>query len=515
MMSNLQIDELQTEDYFPLKEAILLGYQRRWFEDESDLKAGEKSRRIGFTWAESASNAVTSSKPKSRGGDNCFYVGSRKEMALEYISAVALFARAFNQAVSEIGESIFKDDDDKDILTYVVRFPHSGFKVTALSSRPSNLRGMQGYVVIDEAAFQDSLRELLKAAMALLMWGSKVRIISSHNGVDNEFNQFIQDVRAGRKTCSIHRVTLDDALADGLYKRICFVTHKKWSIEAEREWRQNLIDSMPTKEAADEELFCIPNKSGGCAISRVVIEAAMSKDYPVLTLEKDNDFNEWAEHLRFAEVKDWCETVLLPELKKLDDKCRYAIGGDFGRVSDLSSFAPMRIESNLHRTVPFLIELRNIPFKQQEQILFYTMDRLPRFIAGAFDATGIGAYLSENARHKYGSQRIQEIKLSNQWYLENMTRFKSRFDDQAITIPASDDVASDLSALQFIDGVIKLPVTKNVSTTGLKRHGDSAIALAMADFASIQIGGEIDYIDVPSSRWGDDDDDDDFLGGFL
>lgn len=507
-MSNLQVDELQelqTEDYFPLKEPLLLGYQREWFEDDSDVKAAEKSRRTGLTWAEAASNAVTASKPKKRGGDNCFYIGSRKEMALEYISAVALFARAFNQAVSQIGESIF-EDDDKDILTYVVRFPNSGFKVTALSSRPSNLRGMQGYVVIDEAAFQDSLHELLKAAMALLMWGSKVRMISTHNGVNNEFNQFIQEVRAGKKTCSIHRITLDDALADGLYKRICFVTSKKWSQKAQDEWRQKLINNSPTKEAADEEYFCIPNKSGGCAISRVVIEAAMSKDYPVLTLEKDNDFNEWAEHLRFAEVKDWCETVLLPELKKLDDKCRYAIGGDFGRVSDLSSFAPMRIESNLHRTVPFLIELRNIPFKQQEQILFYTMDRLPRLIAGAFDATGIGAYLSENARHKYGSQRIQEIKLSNQWYLENMARFKSRFDDQTITIPASADVASDLSALQLIDGVIKLPATKNVSTTGLKRHGDSAIALAMADFASIQIGGEFDYISAKSSRWDDDDD---------
>ncbi len=343
------------------------------------------------------------------------------------------------------------------------------------------------------------------------MWGARVRIISTHNGANNDFNQLIQDARAGRKNYSIHRITLDDALKDGLYKRICYVTRKKWSIEAEREWRQKLINNSPTKEAADEEYFCVPNKSGGCAISRVVIEAAMSKEYPVLTLEKDNDFNEWPEHLRFAEVKDWCETVLLPELKKLDDKCRHAIGGDFGRVSDLSSFAPMRIEANLHRTVPFLIELRNIPFKQQEQILFYTMDRLPRLIAGAFDATGIGAYLSENARHKYGSQRIQEIKLSNQWYLENMARFKSRFDDQTITIPASDDVASDLSALQFIDGVIKLPATKNASTTGLKRHGDSAIALAMADFASIQIGGEIDYIDVPSSRWGDDDDDYDFF----
>lgn len=492
-------------DIHPPKEPILLTYQRRWFDDDSEIKIAEKSRRTGITWAEAACNVLTASLSKEDGGRNVFYVGSRQEMALEYISAVALFAKSFNAAIGEIGESLFKEDGKDEILTYTVRFPNSGFKITALSSRPSNLRGMQGDVVIDEAGFHDSLNELLKAALALTMWGARVRIISTHNGVNNDFNQLIQDARAGRKNYSIHRITLDDALKDGLYKRICYVTRKKWSIEAEQQWRQKLINNSPTKEAADEEYFCVPNKSGGCAISRVVIEAAMSKEYPVLTFEKDNDFNEWAEHLRFAEVKDWCETVLLPELKKLDDKCRYAIGGDFGRVSDLSSFAPMRIESNLHRTVPFLIELRNIPFKQQEQILFYTMDRLPRLISGAFDATGIGAYLSENARHKYGSQRVQEIKLSNQWYLENMARFKSRFDDQTITIPASDDVASDLSALQFIDGVIKLPATKNVSTTGLKRHGDSAIALAMADFASIQIGGEIDYIDVPSSRWGDDD----------
>ncbi len=258
-----------------------------------------------------------------------------------------------------------------------------------------------------------------------------------------------------------------------------------------------------------QEYFCVPNKSGGNAISRVVIEAAMSTDYPVLTLEKNNDFNQWPEHLRFAEVKDWCEQNLLPELKKLDDKCRFAFGEDFGRVSDLTVIAPMRIEKNLHRTVPFLVELRNIPFKQQEQVLFYIVDRLPRLIGGALDAGGNGAYLAETARYKYGS-RVQEIKLSNQWYLENMPKLKAAFDDQTITIPASDDVASDLNALQIIDGIIKLPSTKNKSTTGLKRHGDSAIALAMAYFATLQSGGEIDYIDVPSSRWGDDDDDDFF-----
>lgn len=65
-------------------------------------------------------------------------------------------------------------------LTFVVYFD-SGFKVQALSSNPSNLRGMQGTVIIDEAAFHDRLAEVLKAALALTMWGAKVRLISTHN----------------------------------------------------------------------------------------------------------------------------------------------------------------------------------------------------------------------------------------------------------------------------------------------------------------------------------------------
>ncbi|MDE8660748.1 hypothetical protein PUL39_030350 [Pseudomonas aeruginosa] len=45
----------------------------------------------------------------------------------------------------------------------------------------------------------ESLEELLKAALALTMWGNKVRLISTHNGVDNPFNTYIQDAREGRK----------------------------------------------------------------------------------------------------------------------------------------------------------------------------------------------------------------------------------------------------------------------------------------------------------------------------
>ena len=80
----------------PANEAVFLGYQRRWFEDESQICIAEKSRRTGLTWAEAGRNVMTAAKPRRRGGRNVFYVGSKQEMALEYIAACALFARAFN-----------------------------------------------------------------------------------------------------------------------------------------------------------------------------------------------------------------------------------------------------------------------------------------------------------------------------------------------------------------------------------------------------------------------------------
>ncbi|UIA93070.1 hypothetical protein LU632_05715 [Erwinia tracheiphila] len=96
-------------------------------------------------------------------------------MAREFIDAAAMWARAYGLAAGEVGEEVF-EDEDKDILTFIIYFA-SGYKVQALSSNPRNLRGMQGNVTIDEAGHHDRLAEVLKSALALTMWGAKVRII--------------------------------------------------------------------------------------------------------------------------------------------------------------------------------------------------------------------------------------------------------------------------------------------------------------------------------------------------
>ncbi|EDV1505145.1 hypothetical protein ZQ34_003010 [Salmonella enterica subsp. salamae] len=482
----------------PERMPVLLRYQVKWFEDESQICIAEKSRRTGLTWAEAARNVITAAKPRKRGGRNVFYVGSKQEMALEYISACALFARAFNQlAQADVYEQTFWDSEKKEeILTYMIRFPNSSFKIQALSSRPSNLRGLQGDVVIDEAAFHESLDELLKAAMALTMWGARVRIISTHNGVDNLFNQYIQEAREGRKDYSVHRITLDDAIADGLYKRICYVTGQVWSPEAEKKWRDDLYRNAPSKEDADEEYGCIPKKSGGAYIPHALIELAMVRGIPILTFEAPEDFLSRAAWLRESEINTWCEEHLKPLLNALNERSRYSFGEDFARRGDLTCFTLLEITEDLQKREAFRVELRNMPYQQQRQIMLYILTRVTRLIGAAFDATGNGDFLAEAALERFGPEMVDSVQLSAKWYGEWMPKLKAEFEDQNIFVARHQTTLDDLRHIKVVAGTPQIDKGRtkdeNATAAGSRRHGDFAVSLCMANRAAYMDGFVLD-----------------------
>lgn len=296
------------------KNDLLLGYQKRWIADASVLKVAEKSRRTGLTWAEAADAALNASLARDASGCNTFYVGSNKDMAREFIDAVAMWAKAYDRAASEVVEEALEtviDNERQDILTFVVYFS-SGFKVQALSSNPKNLRGMQGNVVIDEAAFHEQLGELMKAAMALTMWGAKIRIISTHNGNENLFNTLIQDIRAGRRKGTVHTITLDDACAEGLYQRICQVTRQAWSPAAEVEWKADLLGGTETEDDALEEYYCVPKHGSGAYIPRVLLDRATSLDCTVVRWKMPKGYMDWTEEERFNTALTFCREKLLP-----------------------------------------------------------------------------------------------------------------------------------------------------------------------------------------------------------
>ncbi|HHK74838.1 MAG TPA: hypothetical protein ENJ57_06700, partial [Rhizobiales bacterium] len=315
---------------------ILLPYQARVVSllDSVSTKAlfVEKSRRIGLTWGLAAYAVLRAGRAKSAGGMDVMYISFSREMTLEFIDACAMWARAFSTAAMAVEETLFPDRDengDRSIAAFRIRFD-SGFEIMALSSAPRSLRGKQGVVIIDEAAFVDSLAELQKAAMAFLMWGGQVIVCSTHNGAENYFNSQIQDILAERLPYDHIRIDLDDALRDGLYERIALVTGEVWTPEGEAKWRQDIIDFYA--DGADEELFCIPSLGSGAWLPAPLIEARMTeRDAPILRLELPDGY------LHLTKLEQ--DSLMAPFLEKLEEvlggldlALRYAGGFDFARV---------------------------------------------------------------------------------------------------------------------------------------------------------------------------------------
>ncbi|MFA9394800.1 MAG: hypothetical protein ACERJ1_08820 [Halodesulfovibrio sp.] len=469
--------------------ARLLPYQKEWIEDKSPVKFWEKSRRIGASWADAADSALVAALSKEEGGMSTYYLSYNKDMTKQYVADTADWAKKYNLVAGEV-EEIVLADVERDVTIYQVRFA-SGFVVQGLSSNPSNLRSKQGRVRIDEAAFVEDLGELLKAALALTMWGGDVAVISTHNGEESEFNQYIQDIRAGKLDYTLHRTDFDEALHAGLFKAICGVKGDTWGQVAESAWRQKTIARYG--DGASEELFCVPSKSGGAWLTRNLIESCMSPELPVITWEPPAaDFVDWPLDIAHSEVEDWCEAELAPPLMLLPQSCRHYFGEDFGRTGDLSVFTPLTENDDLSLVTPFLVELRNAPFRTQEQILAFMVDRLPNFSGGALDARGNGQSLAEFARQRYGADFIAEVMLSQTWYREQMPPLKAQFEDRTLLIPKTSAVLEDLRGIKMQKGIPKPPESSTKGKDG-QRHCDSAVSIALALFARNTIEVDIEW----------------------
>ena len=445
---------------------ILLPGQKAWIADPSPLKVCDKGRRTGITWAE-ASDDVLIAASRRGVGSNVYYFPQAKEDAIEYVEACGKWAKAFQHVASSVHEGTWEDelgvvlppgDPDKNILTYRIEFD-SGYRIVALSSAPARARGKQGVFVLDEAAFHPNLPGVLKAVLATFLRGGRVRAISTHNGEDNPFNELITEIRSGRRLGTVHHYPFAQAIREGMFKRICELQPELWGEWSPEKESKYVADAYRLySEDAAEELDAVPSSGSGVFLSSVLIERCMA-EAPILRYECDDAFAGRSDADRWSQTQAWIEDYLLPCVNALNQHLTHCFGEDFGRSGHLSVFAPMEIGADLTRRVPFLIELRNVPFEQQKQILFYTVERLPGRGAGALDARGNGQYLAEVTAQKFGASRIEQVMLSTEWYRANMPPFKAAFEDKTLLVPKHADVRTDLRAIKMDRGIAKIPIT--------------------------------------------------------
>lgn len=492
------------DNHDPLADGILMDHQKEWLEDQSDLKLGEKGRRTGITYAEALDDTIIAASARSAGGDNVFYIGDTKDKGREFIGYVAHFAKIVAKELVDVEEFLFEDQledgTSKFISAYRVRFA-SGFRVEALSSRPENIRGLQGVVVIDEAAFHKDVRAVLDAVNALLIWGGKIRVISTHNGVLNPFNELIQEAKAGKVSYSLHFIPFQKAVDNGLFKRVCLTRGKVWTQEAQDEWEAKIRGAYGVRTAQmRQELDAIPSDAAGSALSRVMIENCSDRSIPVLRWSLPDAFKSAPAEERKRIMETWLREKLRPHLDKLDGDRRHDFGQDFARSGDGSVIIVNELGQDLIRRGKLVIELRNVPYETQRDVVFYLGDALPRFGHAAFDATGNGAYLAEVAAQKWG-KRVSEVKLNAGWYGANSPAYVEAFADETIVVAGDDDILRDHQALQYVDGIIRVPENfRYKGGDGFERHGDAGIAGILAWYASRQNAHEYGYQPVRVAR---------------
>lgn len=467
---------------------VLLPYQIRWHLDRSNVRIAEKSRRIGWSWGCIAAEGALEAAAER--GMNQYYMGYNMGMAAENIGDALTFAQAYGMACSAIDISREREvigDRKQDITRFRLTFA-SGHIYEALSSSPWNWRGRQGHALIDEAAFHRNLQEVIKGALAFLMWGGRVDIISTHNSEENYFFELIREVKAGKlPTWSHHYIDFDMAIREGFYKRICLVTGKTWTPEDEQIWRDEQYASYPSQEDANEELGCIAKKGSGAYFTRLLLEQCMIDGIPIIRWTKPA---EWVtSSTRLDETQDWIKDVLKPVIDNMTGH-RTVYGQDFGRDGDLSCIWLMQQRESSRWTMAAIIELRRIPFDVQALIRNYILEEVPLFHHAAFDARGNGQSHAEGALQlpNFGSQRVSCIMATAQFYAEFFPKYRQMYEDRSFLIARSEDIIADHRRVKLVKGRPTMDDGRDKGSDGEYRHGDSAIGGLMAYFATLAEG---------------------------
>lgn len=233
--------------------SLLLNYQVDWLTDDSTLLLCEKGRQIGFSWCDSLKSVIDALR-----GVNTYYTSYNFDTTKNYIRNAYKWASLFNIATREIKNISVVNND---FLTYKLKFTN-GSEIETLAGNATNLRDKQGNIVIDEGAFRDNLKDIIDAALAIIIHGGKIRCFSTHFGIDNYFNELCQD--ALERGFKKYKIPFKKAVNDGLYKRICLKKGEIWTPEKESLWVDSLYKRYGV--ASSQELDCIPDDQSGMSI---------------------------------------------------------------------------------------------------------------------------------------------------------------------------------------------------------------------------------------------------------
>jgi phage FluMu gp28-like protein len=432
----------------PVTPSFFLPYQQHWIDDHSPLKIIEKSRQIGITYAD-ACDSVRKAAHRTRAND--VWVSSRDEgTARLYLDHCKRWARALNYAARDMGEQFI--NREKDLTAHVLRFS-TGYSIYSISSCPNALVGKTGHIKLDEFAIHKDQRELFRVAKPCTTWGGQLSIISTHRGCNSVFNEILRSIKEQGNPMgwSHHRVTVHDAVSQGLVEQIGLVTGK-------RETREHFLNRLRA-ECLDEEQWqqeycCQPSDENSAFITWDMITSA---EFPNCLQP-------------FSYLERGCAGASAADSSQFDNRHspigNLYCGVDVARKKHL---CVIDLGEKIGDVMwdRYRIELQDKPFSEIEYELWRVL-QLPAVKRCCIDDTGLGMQLAERAKERFG-WKVEPITFTAPVKEELAFELRHCFEDRLLRIDPSAALRSDLRG-------IKKEVTVSGNIRFVSEEGSTAAA---------------------------------------
>ncbi len=436
---------------------LFLPYQRRWIEDPARLKLLEKSRQIGMSWATAYALVRRQAAPGVRLDA---WVASRDEIqARLFLGDCRKFARVLDKAARALGASVLAGTEHTSAQALLFA---NGTRLHSLTSNPDAQAGKRGPRVLDEFALHPDPRQLYAIAYPGITWGGQLEILSTHRGAQNYFNQLVVEAQHGGnpKNFSLHRVTLQDALDEGLLGKL---QAKLPESDPRRQmdtaaYYDFIRAACPDEETFQQEYMCQPADETTAFLPWDLIAAC---EYA----EGEYRPPDWT-----AEPKPGRELFL---------------GMDIGRVHDLTVLWLVERVGGVLFTREVLT-LEKQPFARQEELLWERLGR-PGLRRACLDSTGLGRQLAERAQERFGASRVEAVNFTAPVKEDLAYGLRQCFEKRALRIPLEKNIRADLRAIKKT--ATSAGNLRFAADRGPGGHADRFWALALAAMAARTAGG--------------------------
>ncbi len=420
---------------------ILLPYQRAWINDQAPMKLMEKSRRVGITWVESYDAVSTRFRGTQPRPINYTVTSHTEDQARLFIDYCRFWAKDLFGRIADTFTDEVEDQRTRRLGARHNLICPNGIYIRAISSNPHRIRGEGGDLFRDESAFHDEERAMEKASGPVIDWGGSVRCVSTHNGESTQFNSNVQRARrllqalghdpdrAPRDVAwetilrkafelkllpiySYHRVTLEDALAQGLVGKI---NEKRAALGqgplTDELFRMQCRAKCPDQAAYLEEYLCVAGTDKAAWLTHLMIELC----------EHDQCPQPGAELAGYA-----------------GGHC--TVGVDVGRERDLTVIWVLEQVGDVHWTRQ-IVELKGLPLPEQQQRLEGVLHGI-KWSSCVIDKTGIGLGLYEYTQRRVGG-RVEGLNFTNQSKQALAVGIKQAFEERSVRIPPNNYTLRD------------------------------------------------------------------------